>query len=157
MNIQWTKQTPYTSSCLSNLHFFLCFCYSWKDIQVFAYFKLYFQYLDEIQGDEGSIFSKVLDWKTRSCCQNGECNAVFKHTDQNIRVCLRSKKKSALIDDSGSIVAYWEESKQSKVLLNKCGLFQICFKHICVAWGDCTTPGKFCNFYLILETVFLAL
>ena len=54
----------------------------------------------------------------------------------------------------GKIFAYWKTSKQTKVLVNKSGLFQIQLG----GSGGVPIPGTFCNFYthLRLETVFSA-
>ena len=39
MNIQWSKQSPYTSNCLWNLHFFKCtFVVFWKLSKKLIYF-----------------------------------------------------------------------------------------------------------------------
>ena len=64
-------------------------------------------------------------------------------------------KRSPLINDYENIIAYSEESKQSEVYANKCGLFQI---HLGVLEISATS-GKFDYFYshLSLETVFPAL
>ena len=64
-------------------------------------------------------------------------------------------KKSPLINDYEFILACWEESKQSQVYMNKCGLFQIHLGGLTVG----ATSGKFGCFYsyLSLETVFPAL
>ena len=76
------------------------------------------------------------------------------HIHQNIRAFPRSKK-SALTSDYENIIASSEESEQSKVYANKCGLFQI------YLWGlrDSGTSVIFDYFYSILnlETVFAAL
>ena len=63
-------------------------------------------------------------------------------------------KKSALISDCENIIAYIEESQQSEVYGNKCGLFLI---HLGVL-GISATSGKFNYFYshLSLGTVFPA-
>ena len=60
--------------------------------------------------------------------------------------------KPALTNDYENIIVHSEEPEQSKVLVNKCGLFQIHLKGLRVG----ATQGKFCCFYshLCLETVF---
>ena len=69
-------------------------------------------------------------------------------------------KKSALNNDWENIFAYWVESQQSDVWVNKCGLFQIQLGRG-VGGGSGSGPilGKFCKIYphLILEPVFAGL
>ena len=66
---------------------------------------------------------------------------------------LPEVKNSALINEK--IIAYWEESEQSKLQANKCGLFQMHLRNLRVG----ANSEKFCYFYshLSLETVFSAL
>ena len=64
------------------------------------------------------------------------------------------KVKTALINDYENIVAYSEQSQQSEVQVNRCGLLLIYLGGLRVG----TTPGKLGNFYfnLSLETIFPA-
>ena len=48
-----------------------------------------------MDGDEGGIFSKAPD---NPGCPNQEYNAIFDHTDQNIKS-IQQVKKSALVND----------------------------------------------------------
>ena len=68
----------------------------------------------------------------------------------NIRAYPKSKTKPALIN--WEISAYWEEYEQNEALGNKFGFVKY-------SWGSgCSQkPGKFCNFFPHLETVFPAL
>ena len=94
-----------------------------------------------MKGDEGDIFSKAPDQKplllfkikikqTPSCLSK-EYNVVFKHFHQNIRACPRSN------------FAYWEESEQMDVLVNKFGLSQTQLGCL----GGVAMPEKFCSFW----------
>ena len=77
-------------------------------------------------GDEGGIFNEALDWKSlfllkrkinrNLICPNKEYNVIFKYIYQNIMTYWRSQK-SALINDMGNTIVYWEEYKQSQVWL----------------------------------------
>ena len=94
-----------------------------------------------MKGDEGDIFSKAPDQKSlflfkikikqNPGCLNKEYNVVFKHFHQNIRAYPRSN------------FAYWEESGQSDVLVNKFGLSQTQLGGL----GRVAMPGKFSSFW----------
>ena len=84
MSIVWSKQTPYTWSCLWNLR-------NKSDIS---------EYLDQIL--PWNNFSEALRWKPLCLlkikikqspgCPNKEYNAIFKQIHQNSRAYSRSKK-----------------------------------------------------------------
>ena len=65
-NIQWSKQSPYTWNCLSNVPFYVFLCYFWKVKSLFilnlsiSYFLSRQNYSTE--GKEVGIFSKAPDW-----------------------------------------------------------------------------------------------
>ena len=117
-----------------------------------------------MEGNEVDILVKAPDWmpllllkikiKQNLGYPNKEYNVIFKHIHQNIRAYCRSKK-ICIIDDYENIIANSEESEQSEVYANKCGLFQIHLGGL----GISATSGKFDYFYshLSLETVFPAL
>ena len=54
INIQWSKQPPYTWSCFLKLHFVVCFCYFWKFKSLFLSNFFISEYLD-----------KILPWKEK--------------------------------------------------------------------------------------------
>ena len=60
--------------------------------------------------------------KQSTGCPNKDYNLIFEHEN-----------------DWENIIAYWEESEQSKVYVNMCGLFRIQLG----VWRDGATPGKF--------------
>ena len=103
MNIQWSKQPPYTWSCLLNLPFLVCFCYFWKVESLLVLNLFISEYLDKIlPWKEMKLTFSVkllteylllkIKFKQNLGCLNKEYNKIFEHIHQNIRVYPRSKK-----------------------------------------------------------------
>ena len=104
MNIQWSKQPPYTWSYLWNLPFLVLFFNCWKS-WVFVCFKLIFFWISRqhfsVEGDEVDIFSKgsgrkllfflKILIKQKPCRPNKEYNALFEHIHLSIRTYARGK------------------------------------------------------------------
>ena len=139
MNIMWSKQPPYTWSCLWNLKFW-CFFF-WK---VLAFFKRVSEYLDQILQWKEMKEAFLVKLQTENLCfclrwklnktqasQIKNINVVFNHIHQNIRTYPRSKK--ICIDQW-----LWKYN---------------CMLRTEVGCG--TTSGKFYNFYspLSLESL----
>ena len=71
------------------------------------------------EGSEGGVFSKAPDWKPlfssktkikqNTGCWNKEYNAIFEYIHQSIRTYPR-RKKSTLINNWETTIAYWQES-----------------------------------------------
>ena len=118
-----------------------------------------------MEGNEVGIFVRAPDWmplfllkikiKQNLGCLNKEYNVQSSTTFIRISGPIAEVKKFALINDYENIIAYSEESEQSEVYANKCGLFQIHLGGLKIS----ATSGKFDYFYshLNLETVLPAL
>ena len=118
------------------------------------------------------VAKKIIDW---GVVKNWNCWDFFQKTESILSFWIRGTcvtqrkfenqgfitevtKISALINDWENIIAYWEESKQSKALVDKCGSLHT--KNGFWVWGvGSAAPEKLCNLYphLSLETVFPAL
>ena len=144
MNIQWSKQPPYTWSCLWNLPFLVLFFNCWKS-WVFVCFKLIFFWISRqnfsVEGDEVDIFSEGSCWKLlfflKIIIKQKPCRPT-----RNIMHSL-----STFIWVSGPMpevkticIDQWLWKHCCIFKANKCGLFQI---HLGA------TPGKFGYFFFI--------
>ena len=103
MNIQWSKQPPYTWSCLWNLILWY-FCYFEKDkflltLNLFSF--LISRPNSSMERDERGFLNKALDWKIvllhlkfkqKPGCPNKKYNAIFEYIHRNIRAYPRNKK-----------------------------------------------------------------
>ena len=161
MNIQWSKQPPYTWSCLWNLHFFKCvFVIFRKWSNKLIYFWVTWQN-SSMKGVGLGIFSKVPDGKPLFLLkikikQNPGCTnkGILKHIHQNIRVYPKIKK-SALINDYENIAAHSEQSKQSEGVFEQVKFFLNSFLGS-EGWCHRRKMWLFLPSFNSLETVFPA-
>ena len=93
-------------------------------------------------------FCFCLRWKLNKT-QAAQVSNIMHSSSTLIRISgpIPEGKKSALTNDCKNIIAYWEKSKQNKVIENKFGLLQL------YSWGSVgwRILRKFFQFYLHLN------
>ena len=117
MNIQWTKQSRYTSLKVDfkNFFFFFSFFFFLLHLQknnCLNFFKLTYFWISRpnssVEGDGVGIFTNnsnrklffllKIKIKQSQGCPNKDYNTIFKHIHKNIRTYSRSKKNWSMIE-----------------------------------------------------------